>query len=380
MPVTRRSEYLPTSIPVQQPQPPATASESSNEQNGVLQRLLSSAGLGGLGGASRLQLSISTPRAAGESQNSGAAPAGEHGTAAAGGEQPPGGLALAVEGGLEAALQPSAAEEAERHRLLTPTIDVRQLAASLERGLPFGLLLALLFVAEHAVGEFLGVVQRGAGLGAAHAKPAQRLPGLIGAHGCERVCARTRRSHAAGSLAPTSHGPLCATPRRAGLCSFAVLSYVLYRLNAVIRGQVALKSQLQAAPLRGVAGVVLALVPLALLLTGRQRVYAHVVLLGGPSMPVQVRREVGGLRGAAGQLWSCMRLGAWLWLGIHVAPPGTPPGATKAVGPSRPPAPLRSSGTCCSRWSWATQLCGMPQSWPRCGGLVMTRCSWRPMG
>jgi hypothetical protein len=142
--------------PSHQPQqlhvPSMESPDQSSPAGGVLQRLISRfTGYGGLD-SQRLQLSITTAQrdvgsgaqsreADGQQAHIGAAVDGTEGGQAQQAAELPG---EAGEG--------RAAEAAERHRLSTSVLDIRQLASSIESGLPFAVLLGILFVYRHAVG------------------------------------------------------------------------------------------------------------------------------------------------------------------------------------------------------------------------------------
>ncbi|PSC72643.1 Ribosomal RNA processing 1 B [Micractinium conductrix] len=107
---------------------------------------------------------------------------------------------------------------AEQHRLtsLQSSVDLRAVALGLERGLPYVTLLMFLFISLHVV----------------------------------------------------------------GLAAFAYLTYVLWRLNAVVRRQVALKADRQRHMLLGAAGVAAAHVALALVLLQPMDMAGNMVLMG----------------------------------------------------------------------------------------------------
>lgn len=110
------------------------------------------------------------------------------------------------------------ASAAEHHRLtnLTSSVDLRAVALALERGLPYALLLLFLFLSSHVV----------------------------------------------------------------GISVYAYLSFVLFRLNTLIRSQVALKQDRQARPLLAAAGVAGVQVPLVLLALRGQDLAGNLVLQG----------------------------------------------------------------------------------------------------
>ncbi|KAL4458001.1 hypothetical protein ABPG75_012866 [Micractinium tetrahymenae] len=190
------------------------------------------------GNAGRLTLTVSQPPAqpAGTTSLRGAG-AEAHPLLGGGGSgvvQPPAAAAAAAEAGLAGvgsgdqpglqAAPPAAPEEggiaaaAEQHRLsnLHSSVDLRAVALALERGLPYATLLLFLFVSSHLV----------------------------------------------------------------GLAIFGFLTYVLFRLNAVVRAQVALKQDKRAGPLLGVAGVAALQVLLSLAALHRQDVAGNLVLSG----------------------------------------------------------------------------------------------------
>ncbi|GAB4820530.1 hypothetical protein N2152v2_007576 [Parachlorella kessleri] len=206
--------------------PPVTLdhSVSGAAAGGVLQRLLST--LSGLDASQpRLRFWYTTEPAAQHRSGGGSSAETSAG-------EPHGSLAPAVASAgatspeQQAAVEPAAdlgegraAEAAERHRLSSSVLDIRQLAGSVEAGLPYAGLLLLLFVYRHAL----------------------------------------------------------------GLLSFACLTYVLHRINTVIRAQVALKAQLQPRQLLAAGGVALLQVPLVCLVTWKQQTLKHLVLLAsGP--------------------------------------------------------------------------------------------------
>jgi hypothetical protein len=130
------------------------------------------------------------------------------------------GLASAASHGSSgAASEPSdVASAAEHHRLtsLNSSVDLRAVALALERGLPYAILLLLLFLSTHLV----------------------------------------------------------------GLSMYAYLSLVLFRLNAIIRGQVALKQDRRARKLLAAAVAALAHVPAVLLLLNGQDMAGNLMLDG----------------------------------------------------------------------------------------------------
>lgn len=75
----------------------------------------------------------------------------------------------------------------------------------------------------------------------------------------------------------------------AGLTAFGWLSFVLFRLNQVLRQQVALKAQLQPAQCTAAGGVVVAQVLLVLLITWQQRFWRNLVLVGSGEPVTEVR-------------------------------------------------------------------------------------------
>lgn len=116
-----------------------------------------------------------------------------------------------------------AAEAAERHRLNANVLDIRQLAVSVEKGLPFVVLLLMVFVYQHAT----------------------------------------------------------------GLVIFAWLTFLLYRMNREIRAQVALKAQLQATPLLAALVVTAMTIPLVYALTWQQQLWRNLVLAPADPRPAQ---------------------------------------------------------------------------------------------
>lgn len=193
------------------------------------------------GNAGRLTLTVSQPPAqpADTTTPRAAAAAAEaqpllSGSGGSGVVQPAAAAAAAAEAGLAGlgsgdlpALQaaPAAVPEeggvaaaAEQHRLagLHSSVDLRAVALALERGLPYATLLLFLFVSSHLV----------------------------------------------------------------GLAIFGFLTYVLSRLNAVVRAQVALKQGRRAGPLLGVAGVAALQVLLSLAALHRQDMAGNLVLAG----------------------------------------------------------------------------------------------------
>ena len=143
--------------------PPVTLDHSASgaASGGVLQRLLST--LSGLDASQpRLRFWYTTEPATQHRSGGGSSAervAGEAHAAAS----PAVASATETSPEQQAAAEPAAelgegraAEAAERHRLSSSVLDIRQLAGSIEAGLPYAGLLLLLFVYRHAVGEFLG--------------------------------------------------------------------------------------------------------------------------------------------------------------------------------------------------------------------------------
>lgn len=171
-----------------------------------------------------------------------------------------------MDGGIAAA--------AEQHRLanLHSSVDLRAVALALERGLPYATLLLFLFVSTHvAVGsQPVRAVPRGAEtrLLGSTGRHARRLPSpapeAARAQPCRPcVAADSGCSAMAGQRAAALH------PRRPclqGLSILGFLTYVLARLNGVVRAQVALKQGRRAGGRRrggaaGAAGAGQAAVP-----------------------------------------------------------------------------------------------------------------------
>ena len=100
-----------------------------------------------------------------------------------------------------------------------------------------------------------------------------------------------------------------------GIAMFASLSGVLFRLNHIIRGQVALKADRQRRQLLLAGATAASQVPLVLLLMRRQDVLGNLVLRG-TNPPTQVRRR-GGRR--AGVVWCAVGCGLWAVQGSYAA-------------------------------------------------------------
>jgi hypothetical protein len=121
------------------------------------------------------------------------------------------------------------AAAAEQHRLTNAaaSVDLRSLAVALERGLPYAALLLLLFISTHMV----------------------------------------------------------------GIAVFAYLSWVLHRVNRLVRAQVALKAERSAHTLLALAAAVAAHVPLVLLALRGQDIAGNLVL-AGTARPTQLSDTV----------------------------------------------------------------------------------------
>jgi hypothetical protein len=195
------------------------------------------------------------------------------------------GLASAASHGSSgAASEPSdVASAAEHHRLtsLNSSVDLRAVALALERGLPYAILLLLLFLSTHLV------VRSSDGM---EGRASLRWE-CLGANAVQGGAAC-----AASLTGPFTHFSLLPAPSSArapppphppthphitqGLSMYAYLSLVLFRLNAIIRGQVALKQDRRARKLLAAAVAALAHVPAVLLLLNGQDMAGNLMLDG----------------------------------------------------------------------------------------------------
>lgn len=130
------------------------------------------------------------------------------------------------------------------------------LCTALERGLPFAALLLILFCSMH-----LRVSQR------RHAM-----------HNAMLCC--TAALMPAGPLTHRTAPPMLDRPSLQALFALSLLTYLLARINAVIRTQVALKAEWRAQPLLGATTAAVAAVLLTLLATRRQGIAGNLALRG----------------------------------------------------------------------------------------------------
>jgi len=124
---------------------------------------------------------------------------------------------------------------------------------------------------------------------------------------CFAMTAAALLEHACMPLPATE----CASPARPAPCApqgiavFAYLSWVLHRVNRVMRAQVALKAERSTHTLLGVAAAVAAHVPLVLLALRAQDIGGN-LLLRGSARPTQVRVQCSD-RGKGGVLMLKLR-------------------------------------------------------------------------
>lgn len=165
------------------------------------------------------------------------------------------------------------AASAEHHRLtsLSSSVDLRAVAVALERGLPYAILLLLLFLSTqlkvHRWDQMPTIV-----MVAIHLRHPNRARAAL------RVCPLSPHTWCRCCPHPIPRRPPPPSHMLQAISLCAYLSLLLFRLNTIIRGQVALKHERRARELLTAAAAAMAHVPAVLLLRGQ----AGNLILNGP--------------------------------------------------------------------------------------------------